>query len=234
MQAYQSDKPLIFSHIPKTAGSSVSEIFRSWFGEGFLPHYARDNLPERHDLEEQSRRHRVVIYGHFNSAKGFGQVDYYPNVRQTVTILRDPLERMISNYYFRRLKADKIPQFRASAKMTLEDFLSGWPYEDPNMGPPMAAFMPQPCTLNNYTDLLEEYFVALGVTEQLDRSLDVFARAFGFERATGDLKHVNAAPRDTQPLGINLDDFRERARLDYALYDYAAAWLKQQPNTGAK
>jgi hypothetical protein len=39
MRYYDSNQPLIVIHIPKAAGSSSKEIFKSWFGYNFHQHY---------------------------------------------------------------------------------------------------------------------------------------------------------------------------------------------------
>jgi hypothetical protein len=68
--------PLIFIHIPKTAGTSVKQIFRKWYGQGLHMHYYNEQaggLPVKHDLQAfHSIERPVVIYGHFNRLRGFG------------------------------------------------------------------------------------------------------------------------------------------------------------------
>jgi len=44
----------------------------------------------------------LLVYGHFNRDHGFGVEQYYPEVNQFMTMLRDPFEAAISMYYFHR------------------------------------------------------------------------------------------------------------------------------------
>jgi len=83
-------KKLIFVHVPKTAGSSfayyLSRLYnhardteKYWRGE-----YTDRNIFESYDL----------IYGHFHYSK------YKYLNRPLITLLRNPVERVISQYYY--------------------------------------------------------------------------------------------------------------------------------------
>lgn len=104
MRAYDPGAPLIFIHMPKTAGTSVRRIFERWFPGALYPHYfdqATVRRPPRRDLEVLQTDHGpVVLYGHFNQARGFGIPEYYPQAKQFVTILRDPFDMHVSRYFY--------------------------------------------------------------------------------------------------------------------------------------
>ncbi|MBI3796453.1 MAG: sulfotransferase family 2 domain-containing protein [Deltaproteobacteria bacterium] len=100
MKPYDREKPLISIHVPKCAGGSFGVVLQSWFGPNLCPHYPNWELrqtPPRYDLKEG-----ICIHGHFNSFKGVGVLDYYPQVEQFITILRDPFEMAVSFYFFRK------------------------------------------------------------------------------------------------------------------------------------
>ena len=46
MRQYDPSKPLIYTHIPKCAGSSVVRLLRHWFGD----QYHKLNQDERRDI----------------------------------------------------------------------------------------------------------------------------------------------------------------------------------------
>lgn len=221
MRSYDPTKPLIFSHIPKTAGISVQRIAQGWFGENLLLHYRAGAMPERHDTEAPPLPGRpVVIYGHFNHQRNFGMSHYYPEIDQFVTILRDPWERVISGYFFRRRPKQNVmhPKFQS---LSLEEYLENWPYEDPDMGPPVNNFLPQPCTLATWREIMERHCVAIGTTEDLVGSLTRMAERLGVDFDPGSLEHRNAAAR-TREIPEHLKPaFIRRNVLEYALYDYA-------------
>ena len=112
MKKYDPKKPLISIHIPKCAGSSFSAILKSWFGKGYLGHYhdeKQDIAPIRHNLKSRLffREYKpgICIHGHFNHDRGNGTQDYYPEVDQFITILRDPFDLHLSNYFYVKSEA---------------------------------------------------------------------------------------------------------------------------------
>ena len=102
MKSYDPEVPLYSIHIPKCGGTSFRKALEGWFGERFFIHYfqAADAPPERIEVRPGS-----CVHGHFNRKKGFGLLDYYPDARQVITVLRDPLETAVSNYFFWKDKA---------------------------------------------------------------------------------------------------------------------------------
>ena len=109
MISYDPSQPLIVIHIPKAAGVSSQQFFRHWFGDGYLSHYFDERqglLPPRHDLRGlHSEQRPVVLHGHFNRLRHFGVEDYYPEVQQFITILRDPFSQFASDAGMRRSDA---------------------------------------------------------------------------------------------------------------------------------
>src|SRR5271156_1665715 len=85
---------IVFDHLAKTAGSSARRFFADSVGDDRisspLAGYVLDHL---HLLEQFD-----VLQGHFH-----GRVLYkiHPNVKY-VTILRHPIERFLSYYYYAR------------------------------------------------------------------------------------------------------------------------------------
>ena len=97
MRSYDPGAPLVFIHIPRCGGTSLSAILKKWYGSGFLTHYylqEEGRMPTRHE-----ERPGTCIYGHFNRDRGFGTEDYYPDAVQFATFLRNPLELALSTYF---------------------------------------------------------------------------------------------------------------------------------------
>jgi hypothetical protein len=98
MRKYITEKPLFSIHIPKTAGTSFQKILKCWFGDDLYLHYfdeKNNKMPEKYILKSG-----LCIHGHFNKKRGFGVFDYYPEADQFITIIRDPLELHLSNFFF--------------------------------------------------------------------------------------------------------------------------------------
>lgn len=217
MIEYDRNKPVIFVHVPKSAGISLKSIFRNWFGDNLYFHYYDNNngiLPVKHDLDKlHSYEHPVAVYGHFNRQKKFGVEDYYPEVSQFITVLRDPFERHISLYYYLR----KIGQQKYGPVIEdkeLEDWLLN------STGNYFTSF---PCEINmqNYKEIIEKYFIEVGIVEKLDESLKRIAQKLGFPYSSSDLKHLNTTERSQAVPTRIKDEYRNLRELEYTVYEYA-------------
>jgi hypothetical protein len=210
-------------HIPKTGGTSVKRVFRSWFGEGLMEHYFdswNNSMPTRHELATAHRLERpVVVYGHFNALRGFGVTDYYPQVTQFITILRDPFERALSGYFYIRQQVQQGASWWESsepAKMTLREYLSRRPEG------PLPTFSPIPLTLDNFKDVIETSFVEVGILERLDESLRRIAHALHMDYDSSMLSSENQSTRDQDIPNDLREEFVEKHPLEYAIYNYVA------------
>ena len=218
---YDPDQPLIFIHVPKTGGISTREVFRDWFGRDMRLHYfnaRRGGLPPRLDLDRLARSGPApLIYGHFNRARGFGVDQYYPGVRQFLTILRDPLEMHVSRYFFARRKAQAGQVIDgAPHALSLEEFVETGPLN-------MLEHFPRPVTEGNYRAMLAGDFLHVGFLDHLGDSLRHMGRLLGKPAPAGLLPHLNQSPR---ALAIDPEQaarFRARHALEYAVYDHARA-----------
>jgi len=229
MRKYNHLRPLIFIHTPKTAGTAVREIVRAWFPNNFKLHYydhINATMPRKLNLLWLRRiKGPLVIYGHFNRERGFGVEDYYPGVRQFMTILRDPFEAAVSGYFFSRKVGFNHAIPPKSLVRTLEDDLM-------TEGSLMLNYFPREVTQDNYKDIIEEYFIAIGVTESLSLSLKIMAAALekGFDESS--LRVENATHRDQDvPSGLR-DRFCEANRLEFEVYDYVRSRIDSQSDAG--
>jgi len=85
-------KKIFFDHIPKTGGTSFHKVLVMWFGESFVsPQIA--GLGFTHAITQYS--HIPAIAGHIH----YGPGDRLPDDRLSVTIIRDPIDRALSQYF---------------------------------------------------------------------------------------------------------------------------------------
>jgi hypothetical protein len=96
---------LISIHIPKTAGTSFRNTLKTVYGDD---HVARldiglyreiVNLNEQEFLEPTLPSHLKVIHGHFSYEKLNAHFDILKTT-PVITWLRDPVERVMSNYFY--------------------------------------------------------------------------------------------------------------------------------------
>jgi len=104
---------LISLHIPKTAGTSFRNILKEAYGDDHVVRFDIHRDPLRIRVEEKllsrnkiSREIRV-IHGHFKYLDLLEHVDIKPDI-PVITWLRNPVDRVISNYYYlsKRLKEE--------------------------------------------------------------------------------------------------------------------------------
>jgi hypothetical protein len=88
-------KRLYFHHIPKTAGTSLREFMIDRAGAANVAPMLRGGQL-RDALRDYSRF--TVITGHLTPFPG----DTLPSDRATVTLLRNPIDRVLSSFYFER------------------------------------------------------------------------------------------------------------------------------------
>lgn len=218
-KAYDPAQPLIFIHVPKTAGASVGRIVEGWFGDGYVPNYYNQRTkspPARSEIfERHSRDAPVCVYGHFNPMSGFGVQDLYPDAKQFVTILRDPFDRAVSGYYYKRALVLKTGQLHPILERTLAEHLEQAP-------PTMLWHFPRPMTPENYKDIIDEYFITIGFSETLVPSLHVIA-ALGREFDSNLLGHRNKGIYEdtTEDMEAVRATYQARHPLEFDVYDYA-------------
>lgn len=168
----KNDKVIISVHIPKTGGTtflevlkaSVTDILYLDWGVGNTQLYRRgkrvaEQFESITDLE--SFQGRSVIHGHFGIKKYLSK---FPDAI-CVTWLRDPVERIASNFfYWQRIPYmdDPLCNKLVTEKMTLEDFAS----IDQTRNVQYLSLAP----------VGVERFAFVGITEEYERSLELFRR----------------------------------------------------------
>lgn len=198
----------------------MRRVVMDWFGAGYLPHYydEKTGTPPERDVrfDRHSADAPVCVYGHFNRLRGFGVEHSYPDARQFVTILRDPFEMMISEYYFIR---ETGAGWKEQSRVSSDGLLHHLETAKPNM----LNHFPRSISAENYKDIIEEFFIEIGFTEMLVPSLVRIAARLGLSFDPAGLVHRNKTKRDDQNLAAQelRPIFRESNPLEFDVYDYA-------------
>ena len=227
MKKYDPTKPIIYTHIPKCAGTSVVRLLRQWFGDVYHKLNQDETkdiiLPrvETRDADGNWLENVKCIHGHFNHGRGYGLPYFYPELDQYFTILRDPFDLTVSMYFFAKGRSIN-GQFWFRGKAvdirdqfpTVESYVTSYPYW-------LFSHLPQDITLDNYEEKLRQRFVYIGVFEDLQTSINNLAKILG--KPEWELPHMNVSMYD-EPVPEYL---RDRFYHDYPLlkrvYDFALA-----------
>ena len=205
------EKPLIFLHIPKAGGTTLNRIIsrqyknNTIFDIGARPY---ENFQKFSQLSNAKKDKIRYLHGHVP----FGLFDKsLPVTPNYITMLRDPVDRIISHYYHTINRASNMLYDDTTSKfMTLEDFASGELFSQiPNYQTRFISgiddvnpFSGKKPVTENILEIakknLSEQFEAVGIIEKFDESLMLFKNIMGWKNIYYTKQYVSKKriPRD--------------------------------------
>ncbi|MBN1833579.1 MAG: sulfotransferase family 2 domain-containing protein [Deltaproteobacteria bacterium] len=237
----KEERTVFFQHIPKCAGTTLNiEIFKKRFQPNELRLLYDYNMPEIIDLlKGMSVLEQMKIKclsGHYY----FGIHTYYtarPSFH--MTILRNPIERVISHYYqVRRHKPHRLYQIVTENDLSLKEYVNNRLTPELNNGQVrvLAGLSINPPFGECERDILElakknlkDSFGIVGLTERFDDFLLLVNAKLGWEIPS--YKNLNIGENRKKADEIDketLDVIEKHNQLDIELYEYAQdLFLKQ-------
>jgi hypothetical protein len=256
-----SEEIIVFLHLPKTGGSSVRALLAARFEPDMIIETVRRgpdadrigyisgevaNLPPWDGttpnslLDEQLRtlspgqssRLRLV-QGHCS----YGVHEVLPRPAAYVTLLRDPIERVLS-LYSHRVRLDGL-------KMGLDDYVRGgrdFAVDNAQVRMLAGVVDGDPRLVSVTEEMLErarrhlQEMQVVGVTDRFDEFVVLLGRRFGWRRLTAPF--LNRDPGRLRASGVEpsvVEEVRARNWADSALYDDALALIAERtrPNRAA-
>lgn len=221
-------------HLPKTGGRTLVHILHRQYGrDAVLELYDSTRGEELATLAPQRIERLRAAIGHFY----FGGHIFAPQPATYVTFLRDPVDRVISHYYFVRTDPSHY-LFEVARRVDLREYVIACGPNEPNndqtrllAGKRFAADQEARLDemLSTAKNNLDSHFALVGLTEEFDRSLLLLQRQFGWrqpfyrrQNRTYDRPTKESLPRRT------IEVIEAHNELDLALYRFGRELFFEQ------
>ncbi len=229
---------LVFIHIGKTGGSTLRSIIYRNYPKGKIRHFdgTKKDISGFLALSPEKRSQYLCLEGHM----GFGLRSQFDESSKYLTFLRDPVDRVISLYYFIRANPDHYLYSRVEP-LTLREFASS-----------KITHMVRNCQTRTlagekggqirledkeklcFDDLekaktrLEEDISVIGLTGSFDQSLMLCKEAFGWKNVFYVRRNTGSKPPPEEIGEGAIESLKDNNRLDLKLYEYAESLFKRQ------
>ncbi|MBA3832254.1 MAG: sulfotransferase family 2 domain-containing protein [Chthoniobacterales bacterium] len=221
-----ADEAVIFLHLPKTAGTTLNRLIEWEYP--LLQMYSIDPV-----LFEWSSAHlrklsprRLQRTRMFKGHMLFGLHEVLPQPATYITVLREPVDRVISAFYFMRsYKLHPLYWKFRRGNWTIDDFVR-WSRRDNVQSKIIAgADYEEPCTAEiseKAKDNLRRHFAVVGLSERFEESLALMKLRFGWQFNTYSSFNVTRSrPKKHDLAKSTLDLIIENNSYDIELYECA-------------
>jgi hypothetical protein len=225
-------KTIIYLHIPKTGGRSLQNILlRRYSGDEAVVD-AHNKLDEIADWPEERKRNIRYLQGHIM----YGAHRMLPQECSYITTLREPIDRVISHYYFiKRNTSHALNRVVREQAIGLEDYVtSGVCDEVSNDQARLIAGVARDSSVDTDDILkmakenIDRKFIVAGIVEQFDETLMLLKRRLGLRNIFYGVRNQTIGrPLKDQIPERTLDLIRERNYADIALYEHAKERLME-------
>lgn len=230
-----NEHAVIFLHIPKAAGTTLHRVLERQFPRETIFSIdganVQKSINEFKNLSEKERLKIKCLKGHMP----FGLHEYFPQPSTYVTLLRDPIDRIISHYYFVLRRPDHYLHAEVTSKrMSLRDYVdSGISPELMNGQTRLISGFEGNTPLSR--DVLEvaqsnlkEYFAVVGTFEKFDETLVLMKMIFGWRNVLYAKQNVTKKRPLKEDVPSNALRIIEKYNiLDLELYEFSKKIMEE-------
>ena len=236
-----ADETLIFQHIPKTGGVTLSHLLLQHFDRSHVFHIRNPQhsrapvfgesfgpIEEFDALSEEERAGFRCILGHMP----FGLHRRIPGKSKYVGVVRDPVERILSQHgqYNRMVRNAEMADSR---ELTLEEYLK----EKPNtLDNHQSRFLladqyhgsDDESRFDQIKKIFEEHFCVVGVLERFEEMVVVLNREMDWPCVPYQRRNVGRIRSKQTEISSNLlTVMRKKNQLDFRVHEHAEELLDQ-------
>jgi len=228
---------VIFLHVPKTAGTTLNRLIEWEYGlfemYSLDPVFFRWSAAHLRTLSKGRLNKIRVVKGHML----FGLHEILPQPAIYITVLRDPVERVLSAFYFiRSYKWHPLYWKFKRENWTLEDFVTRLPRENVQCKM-VAGAWEEPCTAEMFEQAkrnLDKHFSVVGLTERFEETLALMKLRFGWKlKSYSSFNVTRSRPKRRDLPQATLDLISDKNTFDVMFYDYAARLFQEAVDKNA-
>lgn len=232
------DETTIFLHVPKAGGTTLQSIIERHYRPSetfFAGTLVQDAVQRLRKTDREVRAGVRLAAGHVP----YGLHDDLPGQYSYFTVLREPVDRVVSFFYFvRQNGAHYLHDFSSASGMALAQFMdSGASVMLDNAQTRLISGIwdqvpygeLSPDALELARRRLRDRFDVVGLSERFDETLLILGRRYGWKHLY--YRRQNVTARRPHVDTIDAADRRavaEHNRLDEQLYEYAQELFERQ------
>jgi len=187
----------IFLHIPKTAGTTFNTILQYKYPlsqtvdvhqSRYNPLFKSSMFQDHEYIGNEIRRVPAEIIQSVRLIRGhshFGVHKYFDMPFQYMAFFRNPVDRLISWYYFLKENPDQASYIEVAGHSTFEDFIQYGKYEVNIMTRRLCSDdsfqLPDSEKLDHAKENIERHFKVFGLTSSFNESLILFMQKLGWK-----------------------------------------------------
>ncbi|KAN0034161.1 hypothetical protein ACTFIV_000647 [Dictyostelium citrinum] len=221
--------PILYMHIPKCAGHTSYVLFENYFrGKGVIQLWTHPNPDVYYDVSKASN----VILGHYQYGIHKVLPDQYKKTYSYMTMLRDPVDRVISHYYYHRNNAYD-PEYLLAKTSTFSEWLD----RSPRGNNEMTRFLSGLTKDEEFKPTEETFHMALyhlrsmkfvGITERFKETIALLKFYVGIENHRIREKQNAAKIKHPEVPHHIIEAIKKRNNYDILLYEEALKMFERQ------
>jgi hypothetical protein len=233
----QSAPTVIFLHLPKAAGTTLKDILHREYQEDLI--YELDGTQfiqaqeEFKQLDQAEKAEIKILMGHMY----FGLHEFLPSPAKYITMLRNPIDRVVSYYHFvKKLSTHHDYELINENNISINDYCR---LGRENMRNGQTRFLSntkefETCTqasLSEAKQNLRQHFAVVGIQERFNESLLLLQKKLGWKRMPFYYQRNTNRGNSYNQLEISPDTLatiKKYNQLDLELYEYANQIFEQE------